>query len=65
MNKGINININFSYIALLSVVFIVLKLLNVISWSWLWVLSPLWISFILFVVFSIVCIIIYNYNKRR
>lgn len=25
------------------VVFIILKLCGVISWSWLWVLSPIWI----------------------
>lgn len=62
MNKGTNININFSYGALLTIVFVVLKLLNVISWSWLWVLSPLWISFILFVIFGI---IIYIFMKRR
>ena len=30
---------------LLTIVFIVLKLLNVIKWSWWWVLSPIWISF--------------------
>lgn len=29
---------------ILGVVFIVLKLCNVIDWSWLWVLAPLWIS---------------------
>ena len=29
----------------LAVVFIVLKLCGVITWSWLWVLSPIWISF--------------------
>lgn len=27
----------------LTLVFITLKLCNVINWSWLWVLSPLWI----------------------
>lgn len=27
----------------LSIAFIVLKLCGVISWSWLWVLSPIWI----------------------
>lgn len=32
--------------AVLGVVFIVLKLVGVISWSWIWVLSPFWISFI-------------------
>ena len=31
----------------LTIVFIVLKLVGVINWSWLWVLSPLWIGFII------------------
>lgn len=29
---------------LLQLVFIVLKLCGVIKWSWLWVLSPVWIT---------------------
>lgn len=33
------------FCGLLTVAFIVLKLCGVISWSWWWVLSPLWISF--------------------
>jgi len=32
------------FIGLLSILFIALKLLNVISWSWWWVLSPILIS---------------------
>jgi hypothetical protein len=32
----------------LTIVFVVLKLVGVIAWSWWWVLSPLWISFGLF-----------------
>lgn len=28
----------------LTIAFIVLKLCGVISWSWLWVLAPIWIS---------------------
>ena len=35
------------FTGLLTISFIILKLCNVINWSWLWVLSPLWISFIL------------------
>ena len=31
------------FVGLLTVAFIVLKLTKVIAWSWLWVLSPLWI----------------------
>ena len=29
--------------ALLTVVFVTLKLFNVINWSWWWVISPIWI----------------------
>ena len=41
------------FTGLLAIVFIVLKLLGVITWSWVWVLSPIWISlvFVLFFVF--------------
>lgn len=31
----------------LSIVFIVLKLIGIITWSWWWVLSPIWISMIM------------------
>ena len=34
----------------LLVVFIILKLTNQIHWSWVWVLSPLWISAALLIV---------------
>ena len=27
----------------LTIIFIVLKCLRIINWSWLWVLSPIWI----------------------
>lgn len=33
-----------SFTGALTILFIGLKLTNVISWSWWWVLSPLWIS---------------------
>ena len=46
------------FIGLLTIVFIVLKLLHVINWSWLWVLSPLWISAIIVVVLIIFLIIL-------
>jgi hypothetical protein len=35
-----------SFFSLLAVLFIGLKLTNYIQWSWLWVLSPLWIGFL-------------------
>ncbi len=35
------------FCGLLTMAFIVLKLCGVITWSWLWVLSPIWIELIL------------------
>lgn len=32
------------FVGMLTIAFIVLKLCKVINWSWVWVLSPLWIS---------------------
>lgn len=32
------------FVGLLTIVFVTLKLTDHIDWSWLWVLSPLWIS---------------------
>jgi len=32
------------FTGLLTIVFITLKLIGYISWSWWWVLSPIWIS---------------------
>ena len=37
----------FAVADVLTIVFIVLKLIGVITWSWWWVLSPWWISLIL------------------
>ena len=35
------------FTVLLTIVFIILKLTDVIDWSWWWVLSPIWISLII------------------
>ena len=43
-----------SFVGLLTIVFIVLKLCNVITWSWLWVLSPIWISVSIAIVVGII-----------
>ena len=43
-----------SFGAVLTIVFVALKLCHVIAWSWVWVLSPLWIGFLLWVVAVII-----------
>jgi hypothetical protein len=46
------------FTGLLTIVFIVLKLTHVIAWSWWWVLSPLWIGFILVIAILIAMLIV-------
>jgi len=43
---------------LLTVLFIGLKLTGHITWSWWWVLSPLWIGFLIGIFFLLLVIII-------
>ena len=51
---------------MLTVLFIALKLVGVISWSWWWVLSPIWISLVLGVLAIILwCVFSKCYNKKR
>lgn len=40
------------FFGLLTIVLIVLKLCHVISWSWLWVLSPIWIPTIFIIIIA-------------
>jgi hypothetical protein len=47
------------FTGLLTVAFICLKLGYVINWSWWWVLSPLWISFLLGIFGFVLAIIIF------
>jgi hypothetical protein len=42
------------FFGLLTIIFIVLKILGIIAWSWLWVLSPLWIGALLIILFIII-----------
>ena len=54
------------FTGLLTIAFIVLKLVGVIDWSWIWVLSPLWISFALFILVLLVILLpIAIFNKRN
>ena len=46
------------FTGLLTVAFIVLKLCGVIGWSWMWVLSPVWISAALSLILILIMIIL-------
>lgn len=49
----------------LFLIFLVLKLCNVIDWSWWWVTSPLWISAILCVLIFVGVFIYYYIENTR
>jgi len=53
--KSINVGVE----GLLLILFIGLKLTNVINWSWLWVLSPLWIPVALMLVVGVISLMIF------
>ena len=60
MDKKNNTTVNggIGFTGLLTIVFIVLKLIGIISWSWWWVLSPIWISILVgaIVLVIVVCL---------
>ena len=51
------------FVGLLTLLFIALKLIGPINWSWWWVLSPLWIPVGLGISVSIIVLILYAIFK--
>ena len=59
------INLDLTVPTILLIIFIVLKLTHIITWSWLWVLSPIWIyGIIMLIMFGIVLLTYCNIGKR-
>lgn len=61
MNSNRNSSSGIGICGVLTIVFVVLKLIGVINWSWLWVLCPLWINLLLTIIVAVIIVII---NKR-
>jgi hypothetical protein len=57
MNKLQSNLVDSAFISAL-VTFVTLKLTHLITWSWWWVLSPIWISMILVTILFIVVVVI-------
>lgn len=63
--KNININLG-GFSTLLTIVFLVLKLCGVITWSWFWVLSPIIFSVgIIILIFIIIGVIVWINNRLQ
>lgn len=56
MNQN-TMNTGIGFVGVLTIAFIILKLLGAINWSWLWVLSPIWISFLIVLLILILVVI--------
>lgn len=49
-------HVGIGFAEALTLLFIGLKLGKVISWSWLWVLSPLWLGFAVLVLLAVLVV---------
>lgn len=57
-NPDVNAKGGIGFCGILAIVFIVLKLTKVIAWSWLWVLAPIWIPAIFWLLVMYICILL-------
>lgn len=64
-NKSVSISIGGGFSGALTIAFIVLKLCHVIDWSWVWVLSPLWISASIAVLIALIMLIVFFISSRK
>ncbi|HET8689763.1 MAG TPA: hypothetical protein VFM18_24420 [Methanosarcina sp.] len=55
-NKTVEYKSSGIFLPLLTTLFIGLKLTGHITWSWFWVLSPLWIPVAIVLVFALICL---------
>lgn len=65
MSNTTSINWWVGLCGLLTILFIGLKLAGYIGWSWLWVLSPLWIPVVVFLSITIISFLCLMYKVRR
>ena len=58
-------NGGIGFVGLLTIVFITLKLTGYIDWSWVWVTSPIWITFLLVLIIFAVILVIELKSERK
>lgn len=68
--RGERMKTEISLTTLLTIIFVVLKLCGVLTWSWWWVLSPLWGSVAIFIIVAVLiwlfgCIAVKVEEKRE
>ena len=56
--KNVSVQVGPSFAGSLFLVFLVLKLIGIIDWSWWWVTAPLWGGLAVFLAFLVAIILI-------
>jgi hypothetical protein len=59
-DKNVSVQVGPNFLGLLTIVFITLKLIGYITWSWWWVLSPLWGGVVLFLMIVVIFLLVAN-----
>ena len=49
---------------IVTIIFVILKLTDNIDWPWVWVLSPLWITFALVFILSIIFVWVFGSRNK-
>ena len=65
MSSNSSSSSGIGFVSLLTIVFITLKLTKNIDWSWWWILSPLWIGFVVMIIvllLGVILAILFNSN---
>lgn len=62
--EGMKNNTGICCPAILTLLFITLKLCKVINWSWLWIMSPLWIQMILMAIATVLYLGIHDEDEE-
>lgn len=63
-DKHVEVRAGTGFVGLLTITFIVLKLIGKITWSWFWVLAPLWIYAAVIILFLIVFFIFVAFIRK-
>ena len=64
MNENNNVQLiwnSCNFCNMLTVLFIGLKLANIINWAWCWVLAPIWIPFVFVILTLVIISVIFHF----
>lgn len=65
MNNKSKRNSGLGIVSILTLIFIILKITNKITWSWIWVLSPIWITFLFAIIIFAIILIVGRIKKGK